>query len=219
MDEDAVRARRNTGELCVDQGEGLEALEAARVHGKELLYDYNHTRPGETEERLRPLGELLGAVGESIWIEPPFLAAYGSHVNHSVPVHVEDDVWIGGNAVVMPGVTIGAGSVVGAGQRRDEGHPESGRRGRRSVPRRAAHRPGRSRVQIPPPGSGAMPVVVANRGTEAALGVAAARSTARRGERGAWNAWISRHTGDVGALAPSQIEHSRLTPARCRSRA
>ena len=55
MDEDAVRARMNTGELYVDQGEGLEALEAERVHGKELLYDYNHTRPGQTEERLRLL--------------------------------------------------------------------------------------------------------------------------------------------------------------------
>jgi galactoside O-acetyltransferase len=108
----------------------------------------------------------LGAGGESIWIEPPFLAAYGSHVyigdgfyanfnlvivddadvhigdrvtvgpnvtittaghpiepalridgtQYAVPVHVEDDVWIGGSAVVMPGVTIGAGSVVGAGR-------------------------------------------------------------------------------------------------------
>ena len=60
MDEGAVRARMNTGELYVDQGEGLEALEAERVHGKELLYDYNHTRPGQTEERLRLLRELLG---------------------------------------------------------------------------------------------------------------------------------------------------------------
>jgi galactoside O-acetyltransferase len=34
---------------------------------------------------------------------------------YSVPLHVEDDVWIGGSAVVLPGDTIGAGSVVGAG--------------------------------------------------------------------------------------------------------
>ena len=32
-----------------------------------------------------------------------------------MPVHIEDDVWIGGNVVVMPGVTLGAGSVIGAG--------------------------------------------------------------------------------------------------------
>jgi len=31
------------------------------------------------------------------------------------PVVIEDDVWIGANAVVLPGVTIGARSVVGAG--------------------------------------------------------------------------------------------------------
>ena len=43
----------------------------------------------------------------------PALRADGSQ--YSVPVNIEDDVWIGGNAVVMPGVTIGEGSVIGAG--------------------------------------------------------------------------------------------------------
>jgi len=31
------------------------------------------------------------------------------------PVVIENDVWIGSNAVIMPGVTIGTGAVVGAG--------------------------------------------------------------------------------------------------------
>ena len=31
------------------------------------------------------------------------------------PITLEDDCWIGGHTVVMPGVTIGAGAVVGAG--------------------------------------------------------------------------------------------------------
>lgn len=31
------------------------------------------------------------------------------------PVTIEDDVWLGGNVVILPGVTIGARSVVGAG--------------------------------------------------------------------------------------------------------
>lgn len=31
------------------------------------------------------------------------------------PITIGDDVWIGGNAVVLPGVTIGSGSVVAAG--------------------------------------------------------------------------------------------------------
>jgi acetyltransferase-like isoleucine patch superfamily enzyme len=31
------------------------------------------------------------------------------------PVHIGDDAWIGAHAVVLPGVTIGAGAIVGAG--------------------------------------------------------------------------------------------------------
>ena len=31
------------------------------------------------------------------------------------PIVIEDDCWIGGNTVIMPGVTIGSGSVIGAG--------------------------------------------------------------------------------------------------------
>jgi acetyltransferase-like isoleucine patch superfamily enzyme len=31
------------------------------------------------------------------------------------PVTIGDDVWIGGNAVIVPGVTVGSGTVVGAG--------------------------------------------------------------------------------------------------------
>lgn len=31
------------------------------------------------------------------------------------PITLEDDCWIGGHSVVMPGVTIGAGAVIGAG--------------------------------------------------------------------------------------------------------
>lgn len=33
----------------------------------------------------------------------------------SKPIVVEDNVWLGGNVVVMPGVTIGSGAVIGAG--------------------------------------------------------------------------------------------------------
>lgn len=30
-------------------------------------------------------------------------------------IHIEDDCWIGANAVILPGVTIGRGSTIGAG--------------------------------------------------------------------------------------------------------
>ena len=32
-----------------------------------------------------------------------------------MPIAIEDDVWVGANAVVLPGVHIGQGAVVGAG--------------------------------------------------------------------------------------------------------
>ena len=34
---------------------------------------------------------------------------------YALPITVEDNVWIGGGAILLPGVTIGHGSVVGAG--------------------------------------------------------------------------------------------------------
>jgi acetyltransferase-like isoleucine patch superfamily enzyme len=33
----------------------------------------------------------------------------------SIPVVIEDDVWIGTGAIILPGVKIGIGAVVGAG--------------------------------------------------------------------------------------------------------
>ena len=33
----------------------------------------------------------------------------------ALPIHIEDDVWIGANVVILPGVTIGKGSVIAAG--------------------------------------------------------------------------------------------------------
>lgn len=36
-------------------------------------------------------------------------------IERALPVTLGDDVWIGGGAILMPGVTIGAGAIVGAG--------------------------------------------------------------------------------------------------------
>ncbi len=39
----------------------------------------------------------------------------GASITASAPVTLEDDVWVGANAVICGGVTIGRGSVIGAG--------------------------------------------------------------------------------------------------------
>ena len=38
-----------------------------------------------------------------------------NHQGYAKPVTIENDVWIGGNVVILPGVRIGQGSVIGAG--------------------------------------------------------------------------------------------------------
>ncbi|MEJ1178650.1 MULTISPECIES: DapH/DapD/GlmU-related protein [unclassified Pseudarthrobacter] len=36
-------------------------------------------------------------------------------VSFSAPIHIGDGVWVGARAVILPGVTIGAGSIIAAG--------------------------------------------------------------------------------------------------------
>ncbi|NQX12393.1 sugar O-acetyltransferase [Microbacteriaceae bacterium VKM Ac-2855] len=111
-----MRATANNGELYVDVGPGLEELEAERAAGKELVYDFNRTRPSETAERTRILTELLGSGGdgEHVWFEPPLHVSYGKHIHLAGPVYanfnltiVDDaDVFIGARVMFAPNVTI-----------------------------------------------------------------------------------------------------------------
>lgn len=106
-----IREKMKNGMLYVDIGEGLDE---ERKRCKELLYDYNNTRPSEEIKRKELLKELLGDMGEEIWIEPPVHMAYGTNVhigNHFYAnfnlVIVDDiDVYIGENVMIAPNVTI-----------------------------------------------------------------------------------------------------------------
>lgn len=111
-----VRRRMTAHELYLDGAPGLEALEEQRVAAKELVHDFNATRPRETAERERLLRALLGAVGEHVWIEPPLRVAYGnnlfigSHVYVNFGLTVVDDVEVrvGDRVMFAPNVTITA---------------------------------------------------------------------------------------------------------------
>ena len=151
-----------SGELysCIDT-----ELQQRQQECLEVLYDYNHSRPGETKRRVELLNKLLANMGENCYIEPPLHANWGCHTHlgnnvyanfnltlvddtdiyigdsvmlgpnvvlatagHPVdpelrrlvyqfnqPIHIGNNVWIGAGVIVLPGVTIGDNSVVGAG--------------------------------------------------------------------------------------------------------
>ncbi len=47
------------------------------------------------------------------WLDYRTLRSQGQEIAH--PVEIGCDVWIGGAAVILPGVTMGDGAIVGAG--------------------------------------------------------------------------------------------------------
>src|SRR5690349_8293773 len=72
-----MRERIASGKLFTDMVEGLPE---DRLRGKELMYDFNHTRPTEVEKRMEIMKSMFGALGKQCWIEPPLNICYGSNV-------------------------------------------------------------------------------------------------------------------------------------------
>lgn len=64
-------------------------------------------------------------VGNHVMMAPNVVLAGGTHpihpelrkkqVQYNLPVKIEDNVWLGAGVIVLPGVTIGENSVIGAG--------------------------------------------------------------------------------------------------------
>ena len=141
---------------------------------KDLARDYNLTNSSDTKRKSELLNELLGKVGNQLWITPPFHVDYGCNIyfgnncevnmnctflddnkiiigdnvliapnvqiytayhpthyldrftisenetfnfckTQTAPVIIGKNVWIGGGTIILPGVTIGDNTVIGAG--------------------------------------------------------------------------------------------------------
>jgi maltose O-acetyltransferase len=55
-------------------------LAAARARARELTARYNASPPGDDGEQRAVLGELIGELGDEVWVEPPFYCDYGSNI-------------------------------------------------------------------------------------------------------------------------------------------
>ena len=77
-------------------------------------------------------------IGANTFIAPGVCISCVSHamdaqqradvITTSAPITLEDDVWIGANAVICGGVTIGKGAIIGAGSVVTRDIPSGGRR-------------------------------------------------------------------------------------------
>lgn len=154
---------RKSGELYLANDEELLTEQKKWL---EYQYDFNLTRPSESEKRQRLLKSMFATIGQNCYIEPPLHANWAGkfcHLGNNVyanfnltmvddgDIFIEDDVmigpnvtiisgthptdpelrrqiyqytkpviiknnaWIGANAIILPGVTIGKNAVIGAG--------------------------------------------------------------------------------------------------------
>ena len=90
-------------------------LVAGRVRARDLCQALNGTREGEVEERRRILRALFGPAVQILTPMHPFDAALRRKQEFGKPITIGSDVWVGGGAIILPGVRIGSRAVIGAG--------------------------------------------------------------------------------------------------------
>lgn len=102
----------HTGDLYFP---GDDEVMEAQIKCLEKLYDFNATRPSETEKRAEMLKEMFAEIGENCYIEPPLRANWGGrHVHFGSCVYANfnltlvDDthIYVGDNTLIGPNVTV-----------------------------------------------------------------------------------------------------------------
>lgn len=136
---------REFGHENIEDQEYEKEIERQRLNCKARMFEYNHCHPDNKKEKQDILRGLLGHAGENFYanfnlvvvddievhignnvmVAPNVTLSVTGHpvdpeyrrggTQFSLPIVIGDDVWIGANSVILPGVTIGDNSVIGAG--------------------------------------------------------------------------------------------------------
>lgn len=89
------------GYLWTDTGGYME--EQARA--KDLMYEFNHTKPSDEERRNQLVREIFGSVGENVCVMQPITLARGKTVHIGMRnIIIEICVWICKNKIMLPPV-------------------------------------------------------------------------------------------------------------------
>lgn len=108
----SMKEKMHTGELYLPNDEEILVEQIKKL---DLLYEYNSTRPTQTERRKALLKQMFAEIGEGCYIEPPFHANFGgAHVHFGKNVYANfgltmvDDthIYVGDHTMFGPNVTV-----------------------------------------------------------------------------------------------------------------
>lgn len=108
----AMKDKMHTGDLYLP---GDEEIMREQLQCLEKLYEYNTTRPLETEKRAELLMEMFAEMGEECYIEPPLHANWGGHhvhfgkniyANFNLTLVDDTHIYVGDYTMFGPNVTV-----------------------------------------------------------------------------------------------------------------
>ncbi len=107
-----MKEKIHTGELYLPNDPEILSEQQQYL---EKLYDFNLTRPGESEKRQRMLKEMFAEIGDGCYIEPPFHANFGGknvhfgkgvYANFNLTLVDDTHIFVGDFTMFGPNVTV-----------------------------------------------------------------------------------------------------------------